>query len=98
MPAGEVVLTQVVLSNSGRMLFAGTSGGTVRAIKFPLTDPGEWQEHQAHSTAVTRVVDQPQWCVSGYHTECRMGTGFNFTFLLLTQLIDISLGTVQSVN
>ena len=55
MNVGDVVLTQVVLSHSGRMLFAGTSSGTVRAIKFPLTDPGEWQDHQAHSTAVTRV-------------------------------------------
>lgn len=51
----DVMLTQVVLSNSGRMLFTGTSSGAVRAIKFPLTEPVEWQEHHAHSAAVTRV-------------------------------------------
>ena len=34
------------MSRSGRMLFAGTSSGTLRAMKFPLTVPGEWQEHQ----------------------------------------------------
>ena len=53
--AGDVVLTQVVLSHSGRMLFVGTSSGTVRAVKFPLTEPGEWQEHQAHCAPVSRV-------------------------------------------
>ena len=53
--SGDVVLTQVVLSFSGRMMFAGTSSGAVRAVKFPLTDPGEWQEHQVHSAAVSRV-------------------------------------------
>ena len=50
-----MVLTQVVLSHSNRMLFVGTSAGTIRAIKYPLTDPGEWQEHQAHASSVTRV-------------------------------------------
>lgn len=53
--SGEVVLTQIILSYSGRMLFVGTSSGAVRAVKFPLTDPGEWQEHQVHSAAVSRV-------------------------------------------
>ena len=52
---GDVVLTQIVLSYSGRMMFVGTSSGAVRAVKFPLTDPGEWQEHQVHSAAVSRV-------------------------------------------
>ena len=37
------------------MLFAGTSSGTLRAMKFPLTVPGEWQEHQVHSGAITKV-------------------------------------------
>ena len=53
--SGDVVLTQIVLSYSGRMLFVGTSSGAVRAVKFPLTDPGEWQEHQVHASAVSRV-------------------------------------------
>jgi hypothetical protein len=38
------------------MLFVGTNTGTVRAMKFPLTVPGEWQEHQAHTGAITKVV------------------------------------------
>ncbi len=52
---GDVVFTQVVFSYSGKMLIAGTSNGTIRAVKYPLTDPGEWQEHLAHSSSVTRV-------------------------------------------
>ena len=59
--AGEVVLTQVVLSHSGRMLFVGTSSGGVRAVKTPLTDPGEWTEHQAHSAPIAKVWGG--WCV-----------------------------------
>ena len=54
---GDVVFTQVVFSYSGKMLIAGTSNGTIRAVKYPLTDPGEWQEHLAHSSSVTRVGD-----------------------------------------
>ena len=50
-----MVLTQVVLSHSGKMLFVGTSSGSVRSVKFPLADPGDWQEHQVHSGGVTRV-------------------------------------------
>ena len=49
------MLTQVVLSHSGRMLFTGTSSGSVRVMKFPLSDQGEFQECQAHCTAVSRV-------------------------------------------
>lgn len=52
---GDMVLTEVVLSGSGRMLFAGGSSGCVRSLKFPLTEAGEFTEHQAHSAPVTRV-------------------------------------------
>jgi len=55
-PASDIVLTQCVMSRSGRMLFAGTSSGTLRAMKFPLTVPGEWQEHQVHSKPITKVT------------------------------------------
>lgn len=55
MSSGEVVLTQVVLSHSGRMLFVGTTSGSVQAVKFPISEPGEWHEYQAHSAPVTRV-------------------------------------------
>merc|ERR1719494_349160 len=54
-PASEMVLTQVCMSRSGRMLFCGTTAGTIRAMKFPLTVPGEWQEHQAHSGAINKM-------------------------------------------
>jgi len=54
-PANEAVLTQVALSRSGRMLFSGTNTGTLRAFKFPLTVPGEWQELQAHSGSITKM-------------------------------------------
>ena len=59
-PANDIVLTQCVMSRSGRMLFAGTSSGTLRAMKFPLTVPGEWQEHQVHSGAITKVIVEYQ--------------------------------------
>lgn len=52
---GDTVLSEVVLSGSGRMLFAGGSSGSVRAIKFPLSETGEFAEHQAHSAPVTRL-------------------------------------------
>ncbi|KAJ1512947.1 Cilia- and flagella-associated protein 57 [Coelomomyces lativittatus] len=51
------VLSQLVISHSGRMLFTATSQGTVRSIKFPfqLSETGECQEHQGHGGAVTRL-------------------------------------------
>jgi WD40 repeat protein len=55
MSSGEVVLTQVILSHSGKMLFVGTTSGTIKAVKYPVVEPGEWHEHQAHSSAVTRM-------------------------------------------
>ncbi|KAJ3295052.1 Cilia- and flagella-associated protein 57 [Borealophlyctis nickersoniae] len=52
----DVVLTQITLSHSGRMMFAGTSQGTIRSIKFPLSgNPDDFQEHQAHAAPVTRL-------------------------------------------
>ena len=52
---GDVVLTQVALSHSGRMLFVGTSNGTLRSMKFPLNTPGEWQEHQVSAVQWSNV-------------------------------------------
>ncbi|KAL8584312.1 hypothetical protein ACOMHN_014731 [Nucella lapillus] len=54
-PTGEMTLTNVALSHSGRMLFAGTARGTMWSIKFPLTIPGEWQEQQGHGAAITKM-------------------------------------------
>ncbi|KAK7495825.1 hypothetical protein BaRGS_00012815 [Batillaria attramentaria] len=55
-PAGEMTLTNVALSHSGRMLFAGTARGTMWSVKFPLTIPGEWQEHQGHGAAISKYL------------------------------------------
>ncbi|KAI9149781.1 hypothetical protein H9P43_009960 [Blastocladiella emersonii ATCC 22665] len=53
----NIVLTQVVLSHSGRMLFAATTSGSIRSIKFPfaVADTGEFQEHHGHAGPVTRL-------------------------------------------
>ncbi|KAJ3220181.1 Cilia- and flagella-associated protein 57 [Dinochytrium kinnereticum] len=52
----DTVLTQVVLSHSGRMMFVGTANGTIRSMKFPLgNEPGEYQEHQGHSGPITKL-------------------------------------------
>lgn len=53
----DVAMTSVVMSHSGRMLFAGTTSGALRSIKFPLTHPGEWTEHQGHSEAILKVSE-----------------------------------------
>merc|ERR1719440_2487302 len=49
----SVQINQIVLSHSGRMLFAGTEAGTIRSYKFPLT--GDYTEVQVHSAPVTRL-------------------------------------------
>ncbi|KAJ3354153.1 Cilia- and flagella-associated protein 57 [Entophlyctis luteolus] len=50
------VLIQVALSHSGRMMFVGTASGTIRSMKFPLSnDLDEYQEHLCHSGAVTKL-------------------------------------------
>ena len=36
-------------------MFAGTSSGVVRAVKFPLGETGEWQEYQAHNGPISKV-------------------------------------------
>jgi len=51
--ATAVQINQIVLSHSGRMLFAGTEAGTIRSYKFPLT--GDYTEIQVHSAPVTRL-------------------------------------------
>ena len=55
MESGEIALTAVAMSHSGRMLFAGTAIGTLRSLKFPLTIPGEWTEYQGHGAAIVKV-------------------------------------------
>ena len=57
--SGDVVLTQVCMSRSGRMMFTGTSTGMIRAIRVPLTDSGDHQDYPAHAGSVSRVSIEP---------------------------------------
>ncbi|BFZ16806.1 hypothetical protein BsWGS_19845 [Bradybaena similaris] len=54
-PAGDMTLTVVALSHSGRMLFAGTMKGTIWSMKYPLAVPGEWTEHLGHGAPVVKM-------------------------------------------
>ncbi|XP_014667325.1 PREDICTED: cilia- and flagella-associated protein 57-like isoform X2 [Priapulus caudatus] len=53
-------LTAVATAHSGRMLFSGSAQGTLQCMKSTtqgnLAVPGEWQEHQAHSSQITRMA------------------------------------------
>jgi hypothetical protein len=52
----DTCLTQILVSNNGKMMFVGTASGAIRSMKFPFAeDAGIFQEHQAHSQAVTRL-------------------------------------------
>lgn len=56
-PAYDVVYTTVAVSRSGRLIFVGTSLGTIRAMKYPLTlKKKDFSEYQAHAGAVTKVA------------------------------------------
>ncbi|KAM6948696.1 cilia- and flagella-associated protein 57-like [Aplochiton taeniatus] len=54
--ADDVVYTAIAMSRSGRVLFAGSSIGTVRAIKYPLSSQKDWIEYQAHASAITKMM------------------------------------------
>ncbi|KAL4660096.1 WD repeat-containing protein 65-like [Arapaima gigas] len=56
LPAEGVVCTTIAMSRSGKVLFAGTSIGTIRVIKYPLPIEKTWIEYQAHAAPVTRMV------------------------------------------
>uniref|UniRef100_A0A3B3WUV3 Cfap43 N-terminal domain-containing protein n=1 Tax=Poecilia mexicana TaxID=48701 RepID=A0A3B3WUV3_9TELE len=55
-PADVVAHTALAVSQSGRVVFTGTAGGTVRAVKYPLPDQKEWITQQAHCGPVTKMV------------------------------------------
>eukprot|EP00795_Rhopilema_esculentum_P004667 gene4667-20951_t len=71
-PANDTVLTQVALSRSGRMLFCGTNTGALRAFKFPLTVPGEWNELPSHAGSITkmRITYDDQYLVTVSEDAC----------------------------
>ncbi|XP_032302082.1 cilia- and flagella-associated protein 57 isoform X2 [Coturnix japonica] len=54
-PAFDAVYTAVAVSHSGDMVFVGTSLGTVRTMKYPLTLGREFNEYQGHSSAITKM-------------------------------------------
>ncbi|XP_033008310.1 cilia- and flagella-associated protein 57 isoform X2 [Lacerta agilis] len=54
-PTFEVAYTFIVVSHSGRMVFAGTSAGTIRSMKYPLPVHKEFNEYQAHAGPVTKM-------------------------------------------
>ncbi|ELK31134.1 WD repeat-containing protein 65 [Myotis davidii] len=56
--AFDVVYTAIVISHSGRMIFVGTSMGTIRAMKYPLPLPKEFNDYQAHGGPITKVFDK----------------------------------------
>lgn len=56
-PSDEGAHTTVAVSHSGRVVFTGTSSGTIRAINYPLPMQKEWITYQAHCGPVTKVVN-----------------------------------------
>ncbi|XP_036858184.2 cilia- and flagella-associated protein 57 isoform X2 [Manis javanica] len=54
--AFDVVYTAVVISHSGRMMFLGTSMGSIRAVKYPLPLQKEFNEYQAHAGPITKML------------------------------------------
>ncbi|XP_059110839.1 LOW QUALITY PROTEIN: cilia- and flagella-associated protein 57 [Peromyscus eremicus] len=54
--AFDVIYTAITLSHSGRMMFVGTSVGTIRAMKYPLPLQKEFNEYQAHAGPITKML------------------------------------------
>ncbi|XP_024200846.1 cilia- and flagella-associated protein 57 isoform X5 [Pan troglodytes] len=54
--AFDVTYTAIVISHSGRMMFVGTSVGTIRAMKYPLPLQKEFNEYQAHAGPITKML------------------------------------------
>ncbi|XP_076813301.1 cilia- and flagella-associated protein 57-like [Clavelina lepadiformis] len=69
-----ITLTQVAMSHSGRMLFCGTVTGALRSIKFPLTDAGEYTEHQAHASQISKmkITYDDQYLITVSEDACLM--------------------------
>nr|XP_004672541.1 cilia- and flagella-associated protein 57 [Jaculus jaculus] len=55
-PAYDIIYTAVIISHSGRMMFVGTSVGTIRAMKYPLPLQKEFNEYQAHAGPITKML------------------------------------------
>ncbi|XP_048844683.1 cilia- and flagella-associated protein 57 isoform X2 [Brienomyrus brachyistius] len=55
-PTEDVLYTTIAMSHSGRVLFAGTSAGTIRTIKYPLPVKNAWTEYLGHAAPITKMV------------------------------------------
>ncbi|XP_053325091.1 cilia- and flagella-associated protein 57 [Spea bombifrons] len=74
-PSLDVTYTAVAISHSGRMLFTGTSNGSIRSMKYPLPLASkEFNEYQGHAGPVTRLVVTPddQYLLSISEDGCLM--------------------------
>ncbi|XP_017680257.1 PREDICTED: cilia- and flagella-associated protein 57 [Lepidothrix coronata] len=71
-PAYGVVYTAVAVSRSGHMIYVGTSLGTIRAMKYPLTLKRDFHEYQAHAGAVTKmsVTSDDQFLLTASEDGC----------------------------
>ncbi|XP_068879220.1 cilia- and flagella-associated protein 57 [Aphelocoma coerulescens] len=71
-PAYDAVYTTVAVSRSGSMIFVGTSLGTIRAMKYPLTLKKGFNEYQAHAGAVTKmtVTNDDQFLLTASEDGC----------------------------
>ncbi|XP_048168843.1 cilia- and flagella-associated protein 57 isoform X1 [Corvus hawaiiensis] len=71
-PAYDVVYTTVAVSRSGSMIFVGTSLGTIRAMKYPLTLKKGFNEYQAHAGAVTKmtITNDDQFLLTASEDGC----------------------------
>ncbi|XP_029425353.1 cilia- and flagella-associated protein 57 isoform X1 [Nannospalax galili] len=54
--AYDVIYTAITISHSGRMMFVGTSMGTIRTMKYPLPLQKEFNEYQAHAGPITKIL------------------------------------------
>ena len=52
----DVQPTSIALSHTGKSLLVGTSKGTVRSYKFPLSKPDEYTEFAGHVGMINRVT------------------------------------------
>ncbi|XP_063283718.1 cilia- and flagella-associated protein 57-like [Pelobates fuscus] len=73
-PALDVTYTAVAISHSGQMLFTGTTTGTIRSMKYPVTQCKEYNEYQGHAGPVTRlaVTCDDQYLLSISEDGCLM--------------------------
>ncbi|XP_053099420.1 cilia- and flagella-associated protein 57 isoform X2 [Hemicordylus capensis] len=68
----DVAYTCIVVSHSGRMVFTGTSTGTIRSMKYPLPVHKEFNEYQAHAGPVTKmsITSDDQFLLTSAEDGC----------------------------